>query len=123
MISINCIDFIGEYKGKLEGYFKLDDFFGVVNFLMVIFKIIDVVSCGIEGVYKIIGNLIIKEIIKLVCFNVQIVEENGQCVVIGVVQIDCFDFDVCYGFGSFFDNFGDNIIYDEFDLDICLVFN
>lgn len=36
------------------------------------------------------------------------------------IIIDCFDFDVRYGFGSFFDNLGDKIIYDEFELIVNL---
>lgn len=123
MTSINCTDLTGEYKGKLEGHLKSDDFFGVANFPTATFKITDVVSRGTEGTYKITGNLTIKETTKPVRFNVQIAEENGQRVATGAVQIDRSDFDVRYGSGSFFDNLGDNTIYDEFDLDIRLVLN
>jgi len=123
MTSINCTDLTGEYKGKLEGHLKSDDFFGVANFPTATFKITDVVSRGTEGAYKITGNLTIKETTKPVRFNVQIAEENGQRVATGAVQIDRSDFDVRYGSGSFFDNLGDNTIYDEFDLDIRLVLN
>lgn len=123
MTSINCTDLTGEYKGKLEGHLKSDDFFGVANFPTATFKITDVVSRGTDGAYKITGNLTIKETTKPVRFNVQIAEENGQRVATGAVQIDRSDFDVRYGSGSFFDNLGDNTIYDEFDLDIRLVLN
>lgn len=39
------------------------------------------------------------------------------------IVVDCFEYNVCYGFGSFFDNLGDKIIYDEFDLQVNLVVN
>ena len=32
MTSLVCTDLSGEYKGKLEGHLKADDFFGVSNF-------------------------------------------------------------------------------------------
>ena len=38
------------------------------------------------------------------------------------IKIDRTKFDVKYGSGSFFDGLGDNMIYDEFDLNINLSF-
>ena len=37
------------------------------------------------------------------------------------IVIDRSKFDVKYGSGSFFDNLGDNMIYDDFTLDVNLV--
>ncbi|MEL7247571.1 MAG: YceI family protein [Bacteroidota bacterium] len=123
MGSINCTDLDGEAKGNLEGHLKSPDFFGVEKFPTATFNITNVVSRGTAGSYKITGDLTIKETTKPVRFNVQISEENGQQVATGEVQIDRSDFDVRYGSGSFFDNLGDNTIYDEFDLGIRLVLN
>lgn len=123
MGTINCTDLTGEYKGKLEGHLKSADFFGVEKFPTATFNITNVVSRGTTGSYKITGDLTIKETTKPVRFNVQITEENGQQIATGEVEIDRSDFDVRYGSGSFFDNLGDNTIYDEFDLGIRLVLN
>lgn len=123
MTTINCTDLEGEYAGKLEGHLKSADFFGVEKYPTATFNITNVVSRGTAGAYKITGELTIKETTKPVRFNVQITEENGQQIATGEVQIDRSDFDVRYGSGSFFDNLGDNTIYDEFDLGIRLVLN
>ena len=123
MNTINCTDLTGEYKGKLEGHLKSADFFGVEKYPYATFNITEVVSRGTAGAYKISGNLTIKETTKPVRFNVQMTEEDGVKVATGEVEIDRSDFDVRYGSGSFFDNLGDNTIYDEFDLNIRLVLN
>lgn len=123
MTTISCTDLTGEYKGKLEGHLKSPDFFGVETYPLATFNITNVVSRGTEGSYKITGDLTIKETTKAIRFNVQIAEENEQQIATGDVQIDRSDFDVRYGSGSFFDNLGDNTIYDEFDLNIRLVMN
>ena len=121
MTSIACTDLKGETAGKLEGHLKSDDFFGVNNFPTATFNITQVVSRGTAGSYKITGDLTLKETTKPVRFNVQITEEDGQKIATGDVSIDRSDFNVRYGSGSFFDNLGDNTIYDEFDLSIRLV--
>lgn len=54
---------------KLEGYFKFFDFFGIEKYFIVKFDIIKVIFCGMLGVYKVIGNLMIKEMIKEIKFN------------------------------------------------------
>jgi len=36
------------------------------------------------------------------------------------ITLDRSDFDIQYGSGSFFDNLGDQLIYDEFDLNVTL---
>ncbi|WP_020537799.1 YceI family protein [Lewinella cohaerens] len=123
MKTINCTDLEGEYKGKLEGHLKSADFFGVDKYPTANFNITSVVSRGTPGAYKITGDLKIKETTKPIRFNVNIGEEGGQQVATGDVQIDRSDFDIRYGSGSFFDNLGDNTIYDEFDLSIRLVLN
>jgi hypothetical protein len=38
------------------------------------------------------------------------------------LKIDRSDFDVKFGSGSFFDGLGDKTIYDEFDLNINIIF-
>ncbi len=123
MTSIACTDLEGDYAGRLEGHLKSDDFFGVENFPTAKFEITNVISRGTEGSYKIIGNLTIKESTQEIRFNTEITEEDGQKVAIAEVTIDRSDYDVRYGSGSFFDNLGDNTIYDEFDLNIRLVLN
>lgn len=123
MTSITCTDLEGEYADKLVGHLKSDDFFGVANFPTASFNITQVISRGTPGSYKIVGDLTIKEKTQQIKFNANISEEDGQNIAVADVTIDRSDFDVRYGSGSFFDNLGDNTIYDEFDLSIRMVLN
>jgi hypothetical protein len=50
------------------------------------------------------------------------VSNEGQRVFTGQLVVDRSKFDVRYGSGSFFDNLGDNLIYDDFTLDFKVVF-
>lgn len=61
MIFIIVIDFEGGMKGKFEGYLKFDDFFGVVEYFIVILVVNNVIKNG--SIYIINGNIIIKGII------------------------------------------------------------
>lgn len=121
MTSINCTDLSGEYKGKLEGHLKSDDFFGAKNHPTAKFVITKVVHKGTPGDYKVIGNLTIKDITKEIKFFTNVKEEGGNKVAVAEMTIDRSDFDVRYGSGSFFGNLGDKTIYDEFDLEVTLV--
>ena len=121
MTSINCTDLSGEYKGKLEGHLKSDDFFGVKSHPTAKFLITKVVHKGTPGDYKVIGNLTIKDTTKEIKFFTNVKEEGGKKVAVAEMTIDRSDFDVRYGSGSFFGNLGDKTIYDEFDLEVTLV--
>jgi polyisoprenoid-binding protein YceI len=123
MPTIQVLDLEGDWKAKLEGHLKSDDFFGVEKFPVSNFKITNVISRGTPGDYKIVGDLTIKETTKEIKFLAKVKEEGNQLKATAEVQIDRSDFNVRYGSGSFFDNLGDNTIYDEFDLTINLVVN
>ncbi len=121
MASITVTDLTGDYKGKLEGHLKSDDFFGVKKHPTASFKIKEVVSRGKPGEYKITGALTIKEITQEIKFNAMVKEDGNMVKATGDMEIDRSDFNVRYGSGSFFDGLGDKTIYDEFDLSVSLV--
>lgn len=123
MNTITCTDLEGEWRDKLVGHLKSDDFFGVANHPEATFVITEVVSRGTPGSYKITGNLTIKEITKQIRFNTQLTEENGVTTAVSDLTLDRSDFDVRFGSGSFFDNLGDKTIYDDFELQVKLVTN
>ncbi len=120
MTSIVCLDLEGEWKGKLEGHLKSDDFFGVNNFPTAKFVITDAFAVGTEGKYRIKGDLTIKEKTESIAFNAMVTEEGNMVKANADLVIDRSKFDVRYGSGSFFDNLGDKTIYDEFDLSVSL---
>jgi len=122
MTSISVEDITGESAKKLGGHLKSDDFFGVANHPTSRFTITKVISRGTPGSYKIIGTLNLKAASKELRFNADIKAGEGKQTAVAKVTLDRSEYDIRYGSGSFFDNLGDRTIYDEFDLEINLVF-
>ena len=120
MSTITCLDLSGEYKGKLEGHLKSDDFFGVEKYPTATFVITKTVPQG-PGKYKVIGNMTIKDKTEEVQFTANMDEKDGKVTATATLTIDRSKYDVRYGSGSFFDNLGDKTIYDNFDLTVNLV--
>lgn len=120
MTTITVEDLTGDYKGKLEGHLKSDDFFGVANFPTATFNITKAVPQG-PGLYKIIGDVTIKETTEEIQFTASVEEKDGKYVATADITIDRSKFNVRYGSGSFFDNLGDKTIYDNFDISVSLV--
>ena len=111
MTTITNTDLEGDYKGKLEGHLKSDDFFGVTTFPTATLVFKDVKSTG-KNSYAVTGDLTIKGITNPVSFDISIYGSKATA----SVKIDRTKFDVRYGSTSFFDNLKDKAIYDEFDL-------
>ena len=117
MNSLVCTDLSGEYKGKLEGHLKSDDFFGVTKFPTATLKIKKVIKQK-GNIYECTADITIKGKTEVVQFNTTLNKNSATA----KIKIDRTKFDVKYGSGSFFDGLGDNMIYDEFDLNINLSF-
>lgn len=116
MTSINVTDMEGEYKGKLEGHLKSDDFFGVADHPTATL-VINSAKKYAEG-YHVNGDITIKGATRPIDFDLKM----GDGPVSASIEIDRTKFDVRYGSGSFFDNLGDNAISDTFTLDVTLKF-
>lgn len=119
MTSINCEDLPGRGKTKLENHLKSDDFFGVENHPLATFTITNVKSKG-NGTYLVTGNMTIKKITKELQFPAQVVKKGNKIEATADLTIDRSEFNVRYGSGSFFDDLGDRLIYDDFELSISL---
>ena len=117
MNSLVCTDLSGEYKEKLEGHLKADDFFGVSKFPTATLKIKRVKQKK-EDTYECTAEITIKAKTEIIIFNT-ILNKNSA---VAKIKIDRTKFDIKYGSGSFFKGLGDNMIYDEFDLNINLSF-
>lgn len=111
MTTIINTDLDGEYKQKLEGHLKSDDFFGVEKFPLAKLKIISAKAVS-KNAYKVKGNLTIKDITNLVDFTISVYGNKASV----NLKIDRSKFNVRYGSASFFDNLKDKVIYDEFDI-------
>lgn len=117
MTSIACTDLEGEYKGKLEGHLKSDDFFGVEGNPTSTLVITKVKSNG-KNSYKVTGDLTIKGKTNPITFDFSVYGKKASA----SLKIDRALFDVKYGSTSFFEGLKDKAIYDEFDLNVALEF-
>jgi len=111
MTSIINTDMEGEYKAKLEGHLKSDDFFGVATYPTAKLVFNTVKSTG-KNSYEVTGDLTIKDKTNPVTFDMSIYGNKATA----NVKIDRTEYEVRYGSASFFDNLQDKAIYDEFDL-------
>ena len=111
MTSLIVTDLEGEYKGKLEGHLKSDDFFGIENFPTASLVFNEVKSTG-KNSYSVTGDLTIKGKTNPVTFSISIYGNKATA----SLKVDRTKYDVKYGSASFFDGLKDKAIYDDFDL-------
>ncbi len=111
MTSINTTDMQGEYKGKLDGHLKSDDFFSVAKFptAKLVFK---VVTASGKNAYAVNGDLTIKGQTKPISFTMSIYGNKATA----SLKIDRTKYGIEYKSASFFESLKDKAIYDEFDL-------
>ena len=107
----------GQGKEKLEGHLKADDFFGTDKFAIatLVFKNITVKNANL---YSVNGDLTIKGITKPVTFELATTANTASA----NVKIDRTKYDIKYNSGNFFENLGDKVISDNFDLAVVLKF-
>lgn len=116
MTSIEVTDLTGTGKVRLESHLKSDDFFGVEQFpdaKMTITK----VSVKDTG-YLVTGDFTIKDTTHPINFVFNVEDKMASA----KLKIDRSKFNVRFRSGSFFDNLGDKLIYDEFDINVTLNF-
>jgi len=111
MSSIVTDDLTGEYKGKLEGHLKSDDFFSTDKHPSAKLVFTKVESTG-KNSYQVTADLTIKDITAPVTFDLSVYGNKATA----NVKIDRTAYDIRYGSTSFFDDLKDKAIYDEFDL-------
>ena len=117
MNTITNTDLEGEYKGKLEGHLKSDDFFGVEKNPTATLDFQNVKSKG-KNSYEVTGNLTIKGKTNPIVFEMSVFGNKANA----SLKIDRSMYDVKYGSTSFFEGLADKAIYDDFDLIVDLEF-
>ena len=110
MASISNTDLSGEWKEKLEGHLKSDDFFGVERFPIAKLELKEAIPA--HGKFQ--ANLTIKGKTHPVEFSANIKSEESKITAEGELIIDRSKYDVRYGSKSFFANIGDKMIHDDF---------
>ena len=116
MTSINTTDLEGDYKNKLDGHLKADDFFGVKNHQKATLVFTSVTKN--ETNYAVVGDLTIKGITNKITFDLTVSDNTATT----TFQVDRTKFGIKYGSASFFDGLKDKAIYNEFDLKVSLKF-
>ena len=116
MTSIQVTSLEGKKKANLEKHLRSDDFFGVEKFPSAT-MVITTVEQSADG-YTVTGDFTIKGQTHPVIFPMTV---DGNTA-IAKVKIDRSKYNVRYGSDSFFDNLGDRVIYNEFDLNVTLTF-
>lgn len=118
MTSISNLDIDDEdNRAKLVGHLKSDDFFSVDKYPTATLEIIEGEKVA-SGKYKFSGEMTIKDNTHPVTFEA---DADGKTFT-GTLTIDRAKYNVRYGSDSFFDNLGDNLIYDDFDLNFEVQF-
>ena len=118
MTSMTTTDLkAGQGKEKLDGHLKSEDFFGTEKFptSTLVFKTI---AAKGNGVYTVTADLTIKGISNPITFDIATTATTATT----TLKINRTKYDIKYGSGSFFDNLGDKVIYDDFDLTVALKF-
>lgn len=122
MNSIVCTDIKNEeYRKKLDGHLKSDDFFGVKKYPKAKFELQESRSLS-DGNVEVKGNIQIKGIVQPITFTMKKEMMENTVHLKGTMLIDRTKFKIRYGSGSFFDNLGDRTIYDEFELKFHMIF-
>lgn len=103
-------------NGQLTGHLKSDDFFGVAKNPTATL-VIKNVQAGVDGKLVVSGDLTIKGITKPVNFPADVNVSSDKVSAKGTAVINRTDFDVRYGSKKFFEDIGDKMIYDEFELE------
>jgi polyisoprenoid-binding protein YceI len=125
MTTVSSEDLEGSSKESLDGHLMSDDFFGVATHPTATFAIGEAVTLeGIEGsTHRVSGEMTIKGIGNEMSFPATF-EMNGETLHMSAeLEIDRSIHNVRYGSGSFFEDLGDNLINDEFQLTVDLSFN
>lgn len=117
MKSLSNNDQTGSSKIKLEGHLKSEDFFSVDNFSTstLVFKNIAVKG---PNKYLINADLTIKGTTNPIQFDLIVTGNKATA----LLKVNRTKYDIRYGSGSYFDDLGDKTIYDDFELNVVLVY-
>ncbi|MEC5144111.1 YceI family protein [Chitinophaga sp. 212800010-3] len=101
-------------NAQFAGHLASDDFFGIEQYPEAYFDITSVQGKQVKG------NLTIKGITNPVAFDVDTILRDDTLTATGKIVIDRTKFGIKFRSGNFFQNLGDTLIYNDFDLNIVL---
>jgi polyisoprenoid-binding protein YceI len=112
-------------NAKFLGHLKSDDFFSVANNPTGTFTIKKVTAKGKAGAadkYQIEGDLTLKGITKPVSMDAEVTTAGKKMTAVSSFKINRTQWDIKFRSGSFFENLGDKMIYDDIELTFNAVF-
>jgi polyisoprenoid-binding protein YceI len=118
MTSLSNTDQTGSSKQKLEGHLKSEDFFNTANYTTSTLTFKSIASKG-NNTYLVTADLTIKGITNSIQFDFVVAGKNKAT---ATLNINRTKYEIKYGSGSYFDDLGDKTIYDDFELNVVLVF-
>ena len=105
---------------KLINHLKSDDFFDVKEYPTARLKINNI-GKKTKNSYHIQADITIKGKTNSVEFDVILKNTTRKIEATAKITIDRAKYNVRYNSGSFFENLGDKLIYDKFELDVKLI--
>ncbi len=126
MTTIVCEDLTDAgTNAKFLGHLKSDDFFSVANNPTGTFAIKKVTAKGKSGSaekYQIEGDLTLKGITKPISLDADVTTAGKKMTAVSAFKINRTQWDIKFRSGSFFENLGDKMIYDDIELTLNAVF-
>ena len=118
MTSLTVEDLSGKGKENLENHLKSDDFFSIATHGEAHLTITKVTAKAMAGEFIVDAELTIKGIKNPVKFDAKVDGNMAS----GKIKIDRTKYDIKYRSGNYFQDLGDKLIYDEFDLEVNLAY-
>lgn len=100
---------------QFAGHLASEDFFSIENFPEAVLEILSTTQQP-DNNYHIIGDLTIKGITQPVDFDAQVNLDGDTVTASGKIIIDRTKYNMKFRSGNFFENLGDTLIYNDFDL-------
>ncbi|GEP90680.1 Polyisoprenoid-binding protein YceI [Chitinophaga terrae (ex Kim and Jung 2007)] len=101
-------------NAQFAGHLASDDFFGTDKYPEAYFEITSARGNHVTG------NLTIKGITHPVEFNITVAVNNDTLSASAKIVVDRTLYDIKFRSGNFFQNLGDTLIYNDFDLNVSL---
>jgi polyisoprenoid-binding protein YceI len=102
-------------NAQFAGHLASDDFFSSEQYPEATFEITHVEPRG-NGFYRVEGNLTIKGITHSIRFDAQVNRSGDRVTASGIITVDRTKFGIKFRSGNFFQNLGDTLIYNDFEL-------
>jgi polyisoprenoid-binding protein YceI len=102
-------------NAQFASHLASDDFFSSEQYPEATFEINHVAPHG-HGFYQVEGHLTIKEITHSIRFDAQVNHSGDRVAASGKITVDRTKFGIRFRSGNFFQNLGDTLINNDFDL-------